>query len=127
MRGDHGQNVRVVVRVPIDVVVAVAVYGAGAAERLNYPNTSPRDHRMRDPKDVGNDVIFVMECPPSNARALLGAAYTAGPLHRGRTVDPIKNKSTACAAWRPSRIAQTIRDWPRRMSPQAKTFGIEVL
>jgi hypothetical protein len=51
----------------------------------------------------------------------------AKTLYRGRTVDPIKKLSTACAAWRPSRIAQTIRDWPRRMSPQAKTLGIEVL
>ena len=40
----------------------------------------------------------------------------------GRTVDPIKNKSTACAVWRPSRIAHTIRDWPRRMSLQAKNL-----
>jgi hypothetical protein len=34
---------------------------------------------------------------------------------RGSAVDPIMNLSTACAAWRPSRIAQTTSDWPRRI------------
>ena len=29
----------------------------------------------------------------------------------------------ACAAWRPSRIAHTTSDCPRRMSPAANTFG----
>ena len=37
--------------------------------------------------------------------------------------EPIRNSSTARAHWRPSRIAQTTSDWPRRMSPAAKTFG----
>jgi hypothetical protein len=46
--------------------------------------------------------------------------------HRGSDVDPIKNLSTACAHWRPSRIAQTTSDWPRRMSPAANTFGLEL-
>ena len=36
---------------------------------------------------------------------------------------PIRNSSTARAHWRPSRIAQTTSDWPRRMSPAAKSFG----
>ena len=46
--------------------------------------------------------------------------------YRGKLVEPIKNLSTACAAWRPSRIAQTTSDWPRRMSPAEKIFGFEV-
>src|SRR5262249_36786395 len=37
------------------------------------------------------------------------------PLYRGSVVEPIRNLSTACAAWRPSRIAHTTSDWPRRM------------
>src|SRR5262249_30855995 len=45
---------------------------------------------------------------------------------RGSVVDPIKNLSTACAASRPSRIAHTTSDWPRRMSPAANTFGLEL-
>ena len=47
------------------------------------------------------------------------------PLAR-QVVDPIRNLSTACAHWRPSRIAHTTNDWPRRMSPAANTFGTEV-
>ena len=43
--------------------------------------------------------------------------------YRGSSVAPIRNSSTARAHWRPSRIAQTTSDWPRRMSPQAKIFG----
>ena len=43
----------------------------------------------------------------------------------GRTVEPISASSIAAAHWRPSRIAQTTSDWPRRMSPQAKTLDFE--
>ncbi len=46
-------------------------------------------------------------------------------LYRGRTVSPIRASSIAAAHWRPSRIAQTTSDWPRRMSPQAKTLAWE--
>ena len=45
---------------------------------------------------------------------------------RGRVVVPIRNLSIAWAHWRPSRIAHTTSDWPRRMSPAANTFGSEV-
>lgn len=38
---------------------------------------------------------------------------------RGSTLDPISASSMARAAWRPSRIAQTTSDWPRRTSPAA--------
>jgi len=48
MRGDHGQNAGVVVRVAVDVVVAVAEYGAAGREDSR---TIPRDHRMRDPEN----------------------------------------------------------------------------
>jgi hypothetical protein len=44
---------------------------------------------------------------------------------RGSTVWPISALSTAWAAWRPSRIAQTTRLWPRRMSPHAQTLSTE--
>lgn len=39
---------------------------------------------------------------------------------------PLKYSSIAFAALRPSAIAHTTKDWPRRMSPAAKTFGTEV-
>ena len=42
---------------------------------------------------------------------------------RGRSLAPIRNSSMARAAWRPSRMAQTTRLWPRRMSPAANTLG----
>jgi hypothetical protein len=51
----------------------------------------------------------------------------ADPPHRGSSVEPIRNLSTACAAWRPSRIAHTTSDWPRRMSPAVKTLASELL
>src|ERR1700730_9740014 len=47
LRGDRGQNVQIVVRVSIDVVVAVAEYLAAAES-----STIPRDLRMRDPENV---------------------------------------------------------------------------
>ena len=46
--------------------------------------------------------------------------------HRGSVVLPIRNSSTARAHWRPSRIAQTTSDWPRRMSPAANTLATDV-
>lgn len=45
------------------------------------------------------------------------------PNQRGSSLPPIKNSSTARAHWRPSRMAQTTSDWPRRMSPAVKTFS----
>ena len=42
---------------------------------------------------------------------------------RGSSLEPISIASTARAAWRPSRIAQTTSDWPRRMSPAANTLS----
>jgi hypothetical protein len=44
----------------------------------------------------------------------------------GNSEVPMRNSSTALAHWRPSRIAHTTSDWPRRVSPAAKTFGTEV-
>ena len=44
-------------------------------------------------------------------------------VQRGRSECPIRNASTSRAAWRPSRMAHTTSDCPRRMSPAANTFG----
>ena len=57
-------------------------------------------------------------------RVAVRAGRRAG--YRGSTVAPISAASIAAAHWRPSRIAQTTSDWPRRMSPQANTFRCDV-
>ncbi len=49
--------------------------------------------------------------------------FDVGIHQRGRSLAPIRNSSTARAAWRPSRIAHTTSDCPRRMSPAAKIFS----
>jgi hypothetical protein len=46
--------------------------------------------------------------------------------HLGRFVVPIRNWSIERAHSRPSRIAHTTSDWPRRMSPAENTLGREV-
>jgi hypothetical protein len=48
-------------------------------------------------------------------------------IQRGRVDEPIRYSSTARAHWRPSRIAHTTSDWPRRMSPAANTLSTLVL
>jgi len=58
---------------------------------------------------------------------ILGPCFRGGdPRYRGKFVDPIRNRSIACAHRRPSRIAHTTSDCPRRMSPAENTFGREV-
>ena len=94
-----------------------------AAGRAAAPKQQPR--AALTPKQqprASND--GVPRPPLGIARRLLRLAMT--PRQRGSVVEPIRNLSTACAAWRPSRIAHTTSDWPRRMSPQANTFGFEL-
>ena len=50
-------------------------------------------------------------------------AVISSRSYRGSTDEPIRNVSIACAACRPSRIAQTTSDWPRRRSPAANTLS----
>ena len=56
-------------------------------------------------------------------RAEKGQGSAREIAYRGKVVSPIRYSSTPRAHWRPSRIAQTTSDWPRRMSPQAKTLS----
>ena len=44
-----------------------------------------------------------------------------------RSISALRNASTPLAAARPSAMAQTISDCPLRISPAAKTQGIEVM
>ena len=69
----------------------------------------------------------------SRASRMLHASKTAdrrsahrngvGRDGRGSRVSPMRNSSTAAAQERPSAMAQTIRLWPRPMSPHTNTFG----
>ena len=62
--------------------------------------------------------------PPRDVRVITnGRAWLPWSRGLGRSEWPIRNSSIAWAAWRPSAIAQTIRLWPRVMSPAVKTFG----
>ena len=47
-------------------------------------------------------------------------------IYRASSLLPIRNVSIDRAQSRPSRMAQTTSDWPRRMSPAENTFGSEV-
>src|SRR5690606_34052675 len=51
---------------------------------------------------------------PRHHEADATAKATAGGGHRGSLVSPIRYSSMAAAHWRPSRMAQTTSDWPRR-------------
>ena len=62
--------------------------------------------------------------PPSTHR--LSDLHQLAPIHLGKPLAPIRNSSMARAHSRPSRIAQTTSDWPRRMSPAANSLGAEV-
>ena len=63
--------------------------------------------------------------PPTTASPRSSFAREAGEgevtaAARSRPSAPCRPRA---AHWRPSRIAQTTSDWPRRMSPQAKTLS----
>jgi hypothetical protein len=53
-------------------------------------------------------------------------ASIVGVMGAGSAVSPSRNLSTAAAAARPSAMAQTIKDWPRPISPATKTPGMLV-
>jgi hypothetical protein len=75
-------------------------------------------------------VSGILDHPPS--RMIMTEMVETGECwfaaaYRGKSVFPIRNVSIARAHKRPSRIAQTTSDCPRRMSPAENTFGREVL
>ena len=93
-------------------------------------------HSFNDMADSPGAQVSLAGLPPEvevdSAAGLVRVAagltygHLASRLDRGSVVEPIRNLSMACAAWRPSRIAHTTSDWPRRMSPAANTFGFEL-
>ncbi|AGK46340.1 hypothetical protein BTI_408 [Burkholderia thailandensis MSMB121] len=63
---------------------------------------------------------------PQDARFVETTFWRMPPAQRGNSELPIRYASTERAHWRPSRIAQTTSDWPRRMSPAANTLSTDV-
>lgn len=89
-----------------------------AARRVRPPHARTRQIRAVRPQ--GGPLG-----PPAEA----GPPVPAGSAHknqRGKTEVPIKYSSTDRAHCRPSRIAHTTSDCPRRMSPAANTFAREL-
>ena len=79
------------------------------------------------PTTASDATAAVAATPPRRKRRLPAPfRFVREPGQRGSSEDPIRNSSTARAHCRPSRIAQTTSDWPRRRSPAANTFGTEV-
>ena len=64
--------------------------------------------------------------PLSTRQLPLSARRSDRAFYRGKRLAPIRNWSIARAHCRPSRIAQTTSDWPRRLSPAANSLGTEV-
>ena len=108
------------------------------ASMTSQPPTSPPPRFARGPflppripgrRGVVNDLSHFGELEPEDIA--LPAERMCAPrrklCQRGRVVLPIRVSSIERAHWRPSRIAQTTRDWPRRMSPAANSFGTLVL
>ena len=85
--------------------------------------------RIRGRTGVVNDLSHFGELEPEDIAlpAERMCALRRKLCQRGTVVLPIRVSSIERAHWRPSRIAQTTRDWPRRMSPAANSFGTLVL
>jgi PIN domain nuclease of toxin-antitoxin system len=107
-----------------------------AVESWELPDGSCRPGRPHDRRRGEGDECQVDDPRPANPRlrrsrafdgaSRLRAVFLSPDDHRGSRLVPIRNSSTARAHWRPSRIAQTIKDWPRRMSPAANNLATEV-
>ena len=111
---------------PLDALTAPAAFFSG---------TDERDDRTDDAKlafVVGNldkpEVSVTMRFVGFGnwAEVLSADAYEAfeeAARERGSVLDPIRKASTSRAHWRPSRMAQTTSDCPRRTSPAANTLA----
>lgn len=78
------------------------------------------------PSCSGEKVPLRQRSVAATASLVLCTNGAGRKAQRGSSLAPISARSTARAHWRPSRIAQTTRLWPRRMSPQAKTRSLLV-
>ena len=118
----------------LEQVTALVESGMDVA-RLNFSHGAHADHErayqlVREASDTtggaprGRDwhVAAVRSGGPRCQRS----ATAVGVTGRGSIDAPVSQVSAAAAAARPSAMAQTISDWPRRESPQAKTPGTVV-
>ena len=102
--------------------------------RKGQPGAATAQRGVTDPQAAGDPKQAQQKRMRSARRAAPAVLDLPGHLplsfpvsglladQRGSVVDPIRNLSTEWAHWRPSRIAHTTSDWPRRMSPAANTF-----
>ena len=88
----------------------------GRADDFAWPRS--RSHNRRRASGAG-------AAAAARAEGRIAAQLRAS--QRGRSLRPIRKRSMACAAWRPSRIAHTTSDCPRRMSPAANTFWLPLM
>jgi hypothetical protein len=91
------------------------------------PGSPPDPNQAADPnapvgQQIGNRPTYGV--PPASGAA--DASFYVRRAYRGKSVFPIRKRSIDWAQRRPSRMAQTTSDWPRRMSPAENTFDSEV-
>ena len=82
-----------------------------------------RGSRVRDhARELGERSGPVVQTDPKRGAERCGqVAHAADAVRRAASSWTPSQRSTAVAQRRPSEIAQTINDWPRRASPAAKT------
>jgi dienelactone hydrolase len=87
-----------------------------------------RRYFERDADDLAAVLAALATWPDVDVSRLVVVGQSAGGIDSARQRALAHQElSTERAHWRPSRMAQTTSDWPRRMSPQAKIFSAEVL
>src|ERR1700730_13593291 len=94
---------------------AISGEGQRSARPLTRKISPLRSEIFRPPQGRGGLAPFALPLRPW--RKDLAGRYL------GSSLEPMRLVSTARAHWRPSRMAQTTSDWPRRASPQAKILG----
>lgn len=84
--------------------------------------------RLRDPCDARAAERSRIKKPGAlmDARFVETTLWRTTLAQRGSSELPVRYASTERAHCRPSRIAQTTSDWPRRMSPAANTLSTDV-
>ncbi len=145
---DGGDQSHIVPRIWQMAIFAIETWGEWA---LCLPVAYDRETK-RQPRDTAATTAFTQRTlrsssektsPELRARLRAFAARIKSPAHfgagtsiggwiigtephRGNRLEPIRNSSMARAHWRPSRIAQTTSDCPRRISPAVNILGTEV-
>ena len=113
-------------RPDLRIPIIAAIYCPRHASAKAAASTSLRPIAARKPADSRVTLVRQSTTVPNTSKAsALGRAGADMP-QRGSSEAPISASSTLRAHWRPSRIAQTTRLCPRRISPQANTPGSEV-